>query len=150
MNNPPNSYLPELSGAVFLIFVGSLGAFLASGYRIGSLISMGPGFYPLILSVLLIGLGIALAIQSLRTTSALGKIKLKGGLFAVAGVLSFSLLIAPAGVVPATFALVFLTSMGGDKWRFLSALLVSISLSLFSAFIFVAALGLPITLFGGH
>jgi putative tricarboxylic transport membrane protein len=53
-----------LSG-LFFLGVGALGIFMAPGYPMGSALRMGPGYFPVVLSSLLILFGIYCLLQGL-------------------------------------------------------------------------------------
>jgi hypothetical protein len=69
------------------IIVGGSFAFGASGYQIGTRARMGPGYFPLILGILLAVLGCAISFKSMITPKPDGD---KVGKFACTGVSSFS------------------------------------------------------------
>ena len=51
-----------LAGAL-MVLIGAGAVYVCSHYRMGTLTSMGPGFFPTLLGVLLILLGIAIAAE---------------------------------------------------------------------------------------
>lgn len=53
-----------LAGAVFTLFGGAF-AYTASTYEVGSLLSMGPGYFPLVLGLILAALGVVIMASGL-------------------------------------------------------------------------------------
>lgn len=53
-----------LAGAIFVAFGGAF-AYTASTYEVGSLLSMGPGYFPLVLGGILAALGLVIAMMGL-------------------------------------------------------------------------------------
>lgn len=110
-------------GAVVAIGVAAL--LIARGYPAGTLRTMGPGFFPVILATLLILVGAAIAFSRDATVpdqhepDGLEHPEYRGWICIVAGVAAFILLAKPAGMLPATFAVVFIAAMGDRTatWR---------------------------------
>ena len=94
-------------------------------YQIGDLRAMGPGFFPLILATLMVILGVLIAfsrddaVPDAHEPDGLTSPEPRGWICIVAGVASFILLAKPAGMLPATFACVFIAAMGDrtSTWR---------------------------------
>ena len=58
--------MPDLIAASLAVVLGLFTLYESSGYDMGSLRDMGPGYFPRILAIVLIGLGLALVISTLR------------------------------------------------------------------------------------
>jgi hypothetical protein len=56
----------EIVTAIFFICVGIFFLFNGTAYHVGTASAMGPGFFPLVLSIAMISLGIAILIRGLR------------------------------------------------------------------------------------
>ncbi|MGO4706787.1 tripartite tricarboxylate transporter TctB family protein [Microvirga sp. 2MCAF38] len=98
-----------VSGLLFAcIGLGSLT--IASAYPFGSALSMGPGYFPMIVSGLIFLFGCATSIQAMRAqdTDLVGRLHLRPLAFIVASIVSFALLIDRAGLVIAVSALILL------------------------------------------
>ncbi len=109
-------------------FVGTIGlltAGVSATYPVGTLRAMGPGFFPLLLGVVLAGVGgmIALAGPSIEAdphdAEGLDHPEPRGWLCIIGGIATFLLLAERAGMLPATFACVFIAAMGDRTatWR---------------------------------
>lgn len=107
-----------------------LGIGLAAGslqYGIGTLARMGPGYFPLLLGVLLIGIGALIGVSPVPPAEGRGapdgaRLALRPWICVVCGVLAFIVLGQYGGLVPATFALIFISALG-DKHNSLRAAL---------------------------
>ena len=103
--------------------VGLGAAWIGSGYGVGTLGRMRPGFFPTALGVLLIGIGLTLTVGSLRqrARAAPGSARVlenpdwRGWGFIIAGVAAFIGLGHHGGLAPASFACVFLSALGDRK-----------------------------------
>jgi Tripartite tricarboxylate transporter TctB family len=137
-----------LTGLIFIAF--GLGFLLiAQGYPLGSARRMGPAYFPTILSIVLILIGLAAAIRSfIGHGTPIGKAALSGMLLVAAGTVVFGLIVREAGMIPAVIALVLISAYGSVRFNWRSAILLSIGLAIFCAAIFVYGLGLPVPVLG--
>lgn len=123
-----------------------------STYAMGTLSRMGPGFYPVALGVLLVFLGIVCLFSSgLSTddedTEHIGPPEWRGWLCIIGGVVSFIVLGRYGGLVPATFALVFISSLGDRTHTLVTALALSVFVTILGIVIFSWALELQFPMF---
>lgn len=141
--------LSELvSGGIF-VAVGAVFLLLSSKQHIGTASEMGPGYFPILLSFLLIFVGGALVVRSFFVGDAFEVIpRLRPILAVMLGLVGFALLVRPLGFMVASFLGVFLSACGGEKFRWKSALLLSGCLAISTSIIFVKGLGLPFPLIG--
>ena len=145
------------SGLMFLL-VGSAFALGAGSYSVGTGARMGPGYFPMVLGVLLAGLGLIITITSLVVETPdgdpVGSFAWKPLVFIIAGNLVFgasigglpSIGLPPMGLIFGIFALTFVSSNAGDEFKFKEVLILAIVLSVFSyaAFIMLLKLQFPV------
>ena len=145
------------SGLMFLL-VGIAFAWGSSSYSIGTGARMGPGYFPMVLGVLLAGLGLIITITSLVVETVdgdpIGSFAWKPLVFIIAGNLVFgasigglpSIGLPPMGLIFGIFALTFVSSNAGDEFKFKEVLILAVVLSLFSyaAFIMLLKLQFPV------
>ena len=145
------------SGLMFLL-VGIAFAWGAGSYSVGTGARMGPGYFPMVLGVLLAGLGLIITITSLVVETAdgdpIGSFAWKPLVFIIAGNLVFgasigglpSIGLPPMGLIFGIFALTFVASNASDEFNFKEVLILAIILSLFSyaAFIMLLKLQFPV------
>lgn len=136
------------TGIIYIV-VGALFLFIARDYRLGTALKMGPAYFPVILSVLLILIGgISLTRSFLRPGSPIGGISPKSLLIVVASVVLFGLLIRPAGLIVALPLLVIGSAAASSRFEWRYALGLAAGLLLFCWLVFLKALGVPIPLVG--
>lgn len=141
--------LSEMAGAAFVILLGVFVMVIGSGYSAGTLSRMGPGYFPLVLGVLLIGLGLALVLEVWRAPRENTiRLPLHPLLMIGTGVICFAFLVERAGIVPAICALVGLSSLAESMIRPGTAIAIAVVMSLMGVFLFVRLLGLPLSAFG--
>ena len=134
--------------------IGIAFAWGATSYNIGDGARMGPGYFPLLLGIVLAVIGAIVLFQSLVVETPdgnpIGKWAWKPLLFVIASNLLFGILLGgwpllgiPAmGLIIAIFVLVFVAAMAGDEFKFIEVLIVAILLAVGSWFAFVWGLNL--------
>ncbi|MES2185445.1 MAG: tripartite tricarboxylate transporter TctB family protein [Pseudomonadota bacterium] len=141
------------SGVMFLA-VGIAFAWGATTYSIGEGARMGPGYFPLVLGLVMALLGAILTMTALvvetETGDPIGRWAWKPLFFIIAANLSFGILLGglpsinvPAmGLIIAIFALVFISSLAAPTYKFVPTLFLSIALAIGSYVAFIWALKL--------
>ena len=141
------------SGLMFLV-VGVAFAWGATTYNVGEGARMGPGYFPLMLGILLAVLGLAILFESLVVETEdgekIGSIAWKPLTFIIASNLAFGVLLGglpkfgiPAmGLIAAIYALVFIASFAGDRFIAKETAILSTVLAVLSYVTFVWALKL--------
>lgn len=141
------------AGLMFLV-IGLAFAIGAVDYNIGTGARMGPGYFPLILGVLMAILGTAISAKGLIVETAdgdkIGKWAWKQVFFILAANFAFGILLVgvPAlgipqfGLIVAIYGLVFIASMGGYSFNAKEVLVLATVLAVGSYGAFVWALNL--------
>ena len=132
-----------------------LGIGLASGslqYGIGTLARMGPGYFPLLLGVLLIGIGALIGVSPAQSSersdaSSGSRLAIRPWICVVCGVLAFIVLGQYGGLVPATFALIFISALGDKHNSLRAALALAVGVTVAAALIFVYGMQMQFPLF---
>jgi hypothetical protein len=137
------------TGVMYIGF-GGIAFVIAQGYSFGSAGRMGPGYFPTVLSCLLMLFGVLVLLRGLRREGpVLGGFAWKPVLIVSASTLAFSFLLEGAGLIVALFALIFGSAAASAKFRFeWKATLLALALIVFCALVFIAGLGLPMSLLG--
>lgn len=122
-------------------------------YEIGTLSAMGPGFFPAALGIMLILTGTAIAATGRSTSDASGheahaaRAPQWRGWFCIAlGIVAFVVLGRHGGLLPATFAIVFISALGDRDNSIRDALLLSLAISAIAIVVFWWALQLQLPL----
>ena len=138
----------DLVCGLVTVAVGGLVMLGATGYAIGELRRMGPGYLPLATGALLAGMGLAMVLASRRSASELPRLRLRPPLAVFAGLIFWALTIERLGLVPATAGLVVLVSLAQERPRLATILWTTAGLIAFSLIVFIYALRIPIDAFG--
>lgn len=135
-------------GILLLIGIAVMAASLQ--YRLGTLARMGPGMLPVALGALLVLLGILVTLfVRPEPDEAATAFKWRPVVTVLAAVLAFALLVEPAGLVPATAALVFLSGAADPGHTLKSLGFLFLALTVFVWLVFVRAIGIPLQLLSG-
>ena len=141
------------SGLMFMA-IGIAFAWGATNYTIGEAARMGPGYFPLMLGVLLTALGGFIIFESMVVETEdgepIGKWAWKPLGFVIGANLLFGLLLGglpgfgiPAmGLIVAIFGLTFVAALAGDEFKTKEVLILAIVLAIGSYVAFVWALAL--------
>ena len=152
----PSQFKKDYYGGALMIIIGVAAAYAASGYHLGTLARMGPGFFPFAVGVLLalVGLVIALSARFDNGPPAAsghgygsGMPDLRGCACIIAGILAFLLLGEYGGLLPATFAIVFISALGDRGNTVKQAALLALGMCAIAAIVFWWALQLQMPLF---
>lgn len=138
--------------ASLLLFLLGLGTMVqGASYSVGSLTQMGPGFFPVVLGVLLTICGAALAIATWLSSPLEERAQLppewRAWALILIGLAAFVVLGKYGGLVPATFALVFISALADRENTLRRALILSLSMVTISVVVFWWALQLQFPLF---
>jgi hypothetical protein len=141
------------SGLMFMS-VGAAFAWGASGYSMGSGARMGPGYFPLILGIILAVLGCALSAKALVVTTEdgekIGKFAWKPLFFIIVANLVFGAAIGglpliglpPLGLIAGIYLLTFIAANGGEEFKLKEVAILATILSLMSYLAFIVLLKL--------
>ena len=116
----------------------------ATTMRIGTMARIGPGFFPIMLGVVMTGLGVLALFE--RPQTGRGAFPGRGLICATLALLAFALMIRSAGLLPAVSALVLLMALGQPQPRPLGVIATILALSAIGYFLFILGLRLPIEL----
>lgn len=137
------------AGAIFIAIGLGFGLMTLTGLEIGTARRMGPGFFPIMLSGILVVLGIAILLQGVgREDVERGPLPWRGLAVLLPVPVLFGLLIRPLGMAPVLLITTFLTSFASRRMGVGTAILLSVGLTVFCVIVFNLGLGLPLRLFG--
>jgi hypothetical protein len=136
------------TGIIYVLF-GATAFVIGRGYPMGTALKMGPGYFPTILSVLMVLIGIASLLRSiLRPGTPIGSFAGRGLLLVVASTALFGLLLRKAGLIIALPVLVLASAYASREFRWKQSVLLAAGLTVSCALIFLKGLGVPIPLVG--
>ena len=145
------------AGLMFTITGGAF-ALGATTYTVGNGARMGPGYFPLMLGIVLAILGMGVIFQSLVVQTEdgdkIGKMAWRPLIFIIAANLAFGILLGglpsvglPAmGLIVAIYALTFIASLAGDQfsWKGVTVLATILAVGSYLAFVVALKLQFPV------
>jgi len=144
----------DFFAGLMFVTVGVAFSWGATNYNIGEGARMGPGYFPLVLGILMAILGLAIVFQALVVETEdgekVGSIAWKPLGFIIGANVAFGLLLGglpkfgiPAmGLIAAIYALVLIAGLAGEKYSFKASLVLATILAIGSYLAFVVALKL--------
>ena len=132
------------AGLMFIAF-GIAAIVIGNNYALGTAARMGPGYFPRILGILLIALGLALALRALRLNGPkIPAFKWRPLVIVLGSVTVFGLIVNFAGVALSTVFLIVAASAASHEFRIREALASGVILAAVAVGIFVIGLKLQL------
>ncbi len=133
-----------------MVLIGGAFAVGSLNYELGTPLRMGPGYFPLLVGVILAALGLAVVVKGLVAGDVIefGAIPWRAVIVIVLAVLFFGFTVRRLGFVATSAVTALLTTMASRQVRPLTALAVAAGLTVASTLIFVVGLQLRIPLWG--
>ena len=136
------------TGLIYL-FVGSGALIISRDYDMGTAVKMGPAYFPTILSVLLMGIGVISVLRSfLKSGTPIGVVAWKGLLLIVASTLLFGVIVRGAGLLLALPLLVIGSALASTRFSWKTSLIEAVGITVFCILIFLKGLGVPLPILG--
>jgi hypothetical protein len=135
-------------GLVALIGLGTIAQ--ASRYDLGTREMMGSGFFPMILGSVLLSVGVLIfvsaggAAANRHDMEDLGYPEWRGWVCIIAGMSLFIFFAERYGLLPATFACVFVSALGDRDFSFKSAFILAAGMSVLGIALFSYGLKIPL------
>src|SRR5262245_20236460 len=132
------------AGILFVAF-GCAGLWFGRNYAIGTLSRMGPGFFPIMMSVALIGIGAFVLGRSLVVSGEpIERIAFLPQLLILAAIVIFGLLIERLGLAASVIAVAVISGIAAQGLRWFELVALALAMSALSVVLFVNLLGQPI------
>ena len=154
-----NKLTKDHVGGALLLVTGIAVAIAGVGYGMGTLRQMGSGFFPVVLGALLALIGALLLASAGRVSGGVSEppaemahlagpaVQWRGWICIVAGLLAFVVLGQHGGLVPASFASVFIAALGDRANSLRAAALLAAVLTVAGVAVFHFGLHLLLPLF---
>lgn len=141
----------DVAGGLLVVAIGAGFFLFGRELELGSSFRMGPGYFPTILSGLMILLGAIMTGLALRGPSeegGIGAVPWRGLLLATGATIFFGLTLRGLGLAPAVLVVVIATAWASRYASFKSSIPLAVGLTLFCSLLFIRGLGLPLPLVG--
>jgi hypothetical protein len=131
----------DLYGGAIFVVIGLVILVQGNSYGLGSLAKVGSGLFPVVLGVVLMGLGALIALGGVvssdtEESESVPPMQWKGFAAIVSGVVAFIAIGSLFGLAPAAFACVFISALGDRTATFKSAAVLATVMTLFALLFF--------------
>lgn len=137
----------DFAAGMLFVAIGAAALFIGADYRLGTLLNMGPGYFPRIIGILLLGLGVIVALTSLRVQGGpLEAWRLRPLVLVLGAIVAFGWMLERFGLFAAIGGLILLSGFAQTGRRFWEIPVLIGVLGLVAWLVFILGLGLPIAL----
>jgi len=141
----------DLGAAVFFIAFGIAGVYFGRDLQFGTASKMGPGYFPVILSWVIIGIGIVVGFKALTIEGPpIEPFQLRPIFIIIAAILAFGYLIDRLGLAITAVLLTVLAGFARRDMKLLETILLGAGLGLFCVLLFVYVLLQPFPAWWGR
>jgi hypothetical protein len=138
------------AGIMFLV-IGLAGIYFGRNLAMGAAARMGPGYFPVMLSYLIVAVGLIVGARGLTFEGPpIERIQLRPIFFVTASILLFGAIIDYAGLAITTVALTIIAAYARRNVNLRETLLLGAGLALFTIGVFVYALNQPLPAWWGR
>jgi hypothetical protein len=139
----------EFAAGLIFFSIGAIWLASSLSDRVGTATAMGPGYFPLVVSLILAGLGIGSVIRSLKFAEpdVIEPWPLVAIVVVLGSVVGFGLLLESAGLIAAAAVLILVSCWSRLRARPFETLLLTVALIALVSGIFVFGLGMPVDLY---
>ncbi len=144
------SYNKDYYGGGLMILIGLAAVYVGTRYQLGTLARMGPGFFPTAVGAILAAIGLAIALSARPAAVEAGAQpafdwRAWGGI--IGGTVAFIVFGEYGGLVPATFAIVFISALGDKENTLKQAFWLAAGMVVIAVVVFWWALQMQFDLF---
>lgn len=134
----------ESVAALAVVLFGGIIAYFGSRYAVGTIDRMGPGYFPVVLGIVTMIIGLATLLEVRKSDAPAPEVPWRAFFFVFAGVLAWALLAERAGLVPASLAVIVLASLARPPVKMTTMILTAILASAGAVLLFIHGFGLPL------
>lgn len=136
------------TGVLYIAF-GAAAIIISKDYGMGTALKMGPSYFPVILSSLLILIGaISLVRSFIKPGTPFGVFALRGLVLIISAIILFGVIVRGAGLVVALPVLVIISAYASTRFRWKYSIALAAGLTVFCILVFLKGLGVPLPILG--
>ena len=141
----------DVVGGLLVVAIGGLFLLFGRELEVGSSLRMGPGYFPTILSWLMVALGAVMAGLAWRAPhqdGAFGAVPWRALVLIAGATVFFGVALRGLGLLPVLLAVVFATAWASRYASLKASVALALGIALFCSGLFIKGLGLPLPLTG--
>ena len=141
----------DFGSAIVFLLIGLAGLYFGKDLTYGTTSRMGPGYFPYLLSWLIIGIGVVVGLMSLSIEGPpIEPPQFRPGFFVLLSVVVFGYMMSYVGLAITGVAMTLIAAFARRQVNLFESLLLGIGLSIGCVLIFVYALGQPLPAWWGE
>jgi hypothetical protein len=141
----------DFGAGVLFLAIGIAGIYFGQDLAFGSAGRMGPGYFPTLLSSIVVLLGVIVGLRSLALEGPpLEPTKLRPLIFILVAILAFGYLIEQIGLAITTTGLAVFAAYARKDVNLKETILLAVALAVFAIVVFAYALGQPLPIWWGR
>ena len=141
----------DLGAGVVFILIGAAGLIFGQELRFGTAARMGPGYFPIVLSFLIIALGLIVAGRGLAADGpAVEKFHVRPISFVIIAIVASGFLLNSVGLALTAIIVTLIAAYARPGVNLRETLLLGAGLAVFTVIVFVYALGQPLPAWWGR
>jgi Tripartite tricarboxylate transporter TctB family len=141
----------DVIGGGLIIAIGAGFLLLGRDLEMGTAFQMGPGYFPTVLSAILILIGAAMVVLALRGPTGeggLGHLPWRGIVLVIGATLFFGLGLGGLGLIPVVLIVVLAAAWASRYASWRTSVPLALGMALFCYLVFIRGIGLPLPLVG--
>jgi len=141
----------DLGAAVVFMAIGLVGVYFGRDLSFGTAARMGPGYFPIILSWIIVAIGIVVGLKALTIEGPrIEPVQLRPIVVIIAAILAFGFLINAVGLAITAVLLTILAAYARRDVKPIEAVLLGGGLAIFAIVVFVYGLSQPLPAWWGR
>jgi hypothetical protein len=141
----------DFGAAVVFMLIGLAGIYFGKDLTFGSASRMGPGYFPTIISFLIVILGIVIGLRSIAVEGPpIGELQFRPLIFVIGSILVFGILIDRVGLAISAVTLTLVAGFARRSVNLKENFVLGAGLAIFTIVVFVYALGQPLPAWWGR
>lgn len=136
------------AGVIYLV-IGAGAIWIAGDYEMGTARRMGPAYFPVLVSIILVAIGAISLIRSFLTPGApITGFAGRGLVMVIGATILFAFLVRGAGTIIALPVMIVVSAYASHHFRWGPTILLALGLTTFCVLVFLHGLGVPLPLLG--
>src|SRR5215471_21106037 len=132
----------DLGAGVVFLLLGIAGLYFGNDLSMGTASRMGPGYFPVLLSWLIIAIGLVVGLRGLTVEGPpIEPVQLRPIVFIIAAILVFGFLIESIGLALTALALTVFAAYARREVKLGETIVLGVGLGVFTVIVFVYVLG---------
>jgi hypothetical protein len=141
----------DFGAAILFLTIGVAGIYFGRDLTFGTASRMGPGYFPTILSSIIVLIGVIVGLRSVAVEGPpIEPVKLRPLLFILIAILAFGYLIEQIGLAITTAGLAIFAAYARQDVHLKETIVLAVLLSAFAVGVFAYALGQPLPIWWGN